>query len=394
MRSLNADRPAVSPVLNVVALVVFASTLFTRAVDPVIPQIASDLAVDVRTAALLSTAFTLPYALMQPVLGPLADVLGKTRIMIVSLALACIAALICAVATSFSLVVAMRVVAGIVTGGIFPVGVAIVADRVPMERRQVAIGRVLAAAFTGNLAGSTISGVVGDLVSWRGVFASFGLVTAIIALVALRGRSTDAATRFDFAAIPANYRSIFANPRAKICFGSVFVEGIFLHGLFPYVAILLLMAGEPRASIAGLMIAGFAFGGILYTFAVGMMLARLSERSLMLAGGALVVIAMGVVAIGAPWPVELVAFVVMGFGFYSMHACIQLHVTELSTTARGSAMALHSSSFFLGQATGPVVYGFGIAHIGSTAMIGIGAIAIFGVALFCARYLAARSPPS
>ena len=47
---------------------VFAQTLFTRAVDPVIPQIAKDLVIDVKTAALLATAYTLPYALVQPVL--------------------------------------------------------------------------------------------------------------------------------------------------------------------------------------------------------------------------------------------------------------------------------------------------------------------------------------
>jgi MFS transporter, DHA1 family, inner membrane transport protein len=46
--------------------VVFAQTVFTRAVDPVIPMIAEDLAIDVKTAALLSSAYTFPYALVQP----------------------------------------------------------------------------------------------------------------------------------------------------------------------------------------------------------------------------------------------------------------------------------------------------------------------------------------
>jgi len=44
-------------------------------------MIAGDLAVDVRTAALLSSAFTLPYALVQPVLGVTGDLIGKTRLM-------------------------------------------------------------------------------------------------------------------------------------------------------------------------------------------------------------------------------------------------------------------------------------------------------------------------
>ena len=63
------------------AFVVFATSLFMRSVDPVIPQIAHGLASTPTTAALLSTGFTLPYALMQPVLGALADMLSKTRLM-------------------------------------------------------------------------------------------------------------------------------------------------------------------------------------------------------------------------------------------------------------------------------------------------------------------------
>jgi predicted MFS family arabinose efflux permease len=59
--------------------VVFAQTLFTRAVDPVIPMIAGDLAIDVKTAALLSSAYTFPYALVQPALGVTGDFFGMTR---------------------------------------------------------------------------------------------------------------------------------------------------------------------------------------------------------------------------------------------------------------------------------------------------------------------------
>ena len=51
----------------------------------------------------------------------------------------------------------------------------------------------------------------------------------------------------------------------------------------------------------------------------------------------------------------------LGFGFYMLHGCIQIYVTELAPAARGSAMALHSFFFFLGQAVGPIVYGVGLA---------------------------------
>ena len=171
----------IPPVLKIVYLVVFASTLFSRIVEPVVPQIAADLLVDLNTAALLSTAFTLPYALMQPVLGTAADFFGKTRLMNLSLLIVAITALICAVATSFSVVVAMRIAAGLTAGGVFPVAMALIGDLVPMQQRQVAIGRLLAVGLTGNVVGAGIAGVIGDVFGWRGifvVFGTFGLISA------------------------------------------------------------------------------------------------------------------------------------------------------------------------------------------------------------------------
>src|SRR5260370_40832585 len=112
MATRDDSQRAIPPVLKIVGLVVFASTLFTRAVDPLIPKIAADLAIDVKTAALLSTAFTFPYALVQPVLGAFGDHFGKTRLMNLCLMAVALAALVCAVAMSFRLLIAMRVLPG------------------------------------------------------------------------------------------------------------------------------------------------------------------------------------------------------------------------------------------------------------------------------------------
>ena len=79
---------------------------------------------------------------------------------------------------------------------------------------------------------------------------------------------------------------MFADPRAKICFGSVFFEGIVIHGMFPYVALLLLAAGQTHSSYAGLVIAGFGLGGIIYSLALPFLVLRVTERQLMLSGAA------------------------------------------------------------------------------------------------------------
>ena len=79
-----------------------------RSVDPVIPQIAHGLNVEPATAALLSTAFTLPYALVQPVLGALADMFSKARLMLLCMLIVAIATLACGFATNFETCCAAR----------------------------------------------------------------------------------------------------------------------------------------------------------------------------------------------------------------------------------------------------------------------------------------------
>jgi MFS transporter, DHA1 family, inner membrane transport protein len=374
--------------------VVFAQTLFTRAVDPVIPMIADDLTIDVKTAALLSTAYTFPYALVQPPLGVTGDFFGKTRLMNLCVLVVALSALVCAVATTFSLLVVMRIAAGLVAGGVFPVALALIGDLVPVHQRQVAIGRLLAVGLTGNLVGASIAGVIGDVFGWRGVFAilgSFGFIVAIAAFFAFPGVATPPPAPFHRVAVLANFRSIFADPRAKVCFTSVFFEAVFIHGLFPYVALLLLAIGKTRASVAGLLIATFAVGGVLYSLSVPVLIARVRERHLMVAGGALAAAALVFIALHVPWIWQIAIYAMFGFGFYLLHSCIQVHVTELSQTARGAAASLHSSFFYLGQAVGPVIYGYGFAHGGPEPSIFVGAAVVMAVGIACSRLLRHRT---
>jgi predicted MFS family arabinose efflux permease len=365
----------------------------------VVPQIAADLLVDVKTAALLSTAFTLPYALTQPVLGTIADFAGKTRLMNMSLLIVSIAALICAVANDFTLVFAMRVLAGLTAGGVFPVAMALVGDLVPIHQRQIMIGRLLAVGLTGNVLGAAIAGVIGDLFGWRGIFAvigGFGLIITIAAFYILRSFPVPKPRpKFNLAAVKANYQGIFADPRAKFCFGSVFFEGIFIHGIFPYVAILLLVSGEARASIAGVVIGAFGLGGVIYSLSVPALVAHFTERRLMLIGGGLAAASLAFAALHFPWGAQVAIFGIFGFGFYLLHGCIQVHVTDLSSTARGAATSAHSSFFFMGQAAGPVVYGVGYSHGSLEWLMFLGAAVVMVIALICAKYLRFRraQPP-
>ena len=381
--------------LNLIALVVFASSLFIRSTDPVIPQIAQGLFVEPRTAALLSTAFTLPYALVQPLLGALADMFSKPRLMLMCLATLTLATFISGVAPNFEVLIAGRVIAGLASGGVVPIAFALVGDQVPLNERQVAMGRLLFAIMTGNVLGATCAGFVGDLVGWRGVFITTGAVGVIAMIAALPGFRgfKEAGGRFDLSALGPSYRTIFRNPLAKICFGAVFLEAVFMYGVFPHIANMMHAAGITLASIAGVVIAGFGIGGALYGVTVSRLLPLLGERWMMRLGGAAMGFCLLVIAATLPWPVEFANFALLGFGFYSLHAVIQIYASELAPSARGSAMALHSFFFFMGQALGPIVYGLSLATVGIRPMLVVGAVVLVGVGLTCAHFLR-REPVS
>lgn len=376
-------------VLTVLAFVVFASSMFSRAVDPIVPQIAEGLGTDAATAALLSTAYALPFAMVQPVLGALADMFNKTKLVLICLAIVAVATIAGALVTSFPLMVATRVLAGIGGGGLVPIAFAILGDLVPVKERQVAMGRLLFAIMSGNLLGATVSGAIGDLFGWRMVFtvmAVLGFTVLVIAVPGFRGVGQRGGG-FNLASMQSGYRSIFSNPLAKFCFIVVFIEGALMYGVFPHLAALFHDVGETRSSIPGLVIGGFAIGGVFYSLRVGWLLRTFGESWMMRIGGLLMGLTIAFIALRAPWQADVVDFAVLGLAFYMLHGVIQIYASELAPAARGSAMALHSFFYFLGQAAGPALYNLGFGVVGVTAMLACSGVVLLINGLVAAHFL-------
>ena len=380
-----------------VSLIAFGCTLFSRTVDPIVPQIAAGLDVLPTTAALLASAYALPYALVQPALGALADVFGKARLMVICLAIGIVTTLAAAAAVNFAQLMLARVLVGAVSGGVFPAAVAIVGDKFPMAQRQVAIGRVVAAGMLGNLLGASVAGLVGDLWSWRGAFIVTGIIAAAT-LLPVRRFLHD--TRDEPTAPPklstmlANYHVVLTNPLAKVCFGAVFFDSLLVFGLFPYTGTILEAQGETSATIAGIIIAVFGIGAIVYSAIVRRLLTLMSDRWLMASGGLVVAVCLLVIPFHPPWPVLALNFLIMGVAFFMLHGSIQVYVTELAPAARASAMAAHSTSFFLGMAAGPLFYGAGFPQFGMAWTFAISAAGMAAVGVWAALALRhSRSVP-
>ena len=167
---------------------------------------------------------------------------------------------------------------------------ALIGDLVPVKERQVAIGRLLLAILTGNLLGASIAGVIGDVFGWRGVFFALGgfgtlaLALAFLGVPGLHGERGPLRAHRNGPGFPRHLRATLA-PRSALarCFwrrSSSTAVSLRRDLLRP--------AGEARASIAGMVIAGFGVGGAIYGLTLSRLLALLRETRMMLVGGAVI----------------------------------------------------------------------------------------------------------
>jgi predicted MFS family arabinose efflux permease len=372
------------PVFLVFAVSAFASGFALRTIDPLVIPIAHHFAVTPSAAALLSTAYALPYALAQPFLGPLGDRFGKRRCIQVCIALLAVALLLGAIAPTFEWLMATRIAAGIVAGGLIPLVLAGLGDAYDMSERQVMIGRMLVAIITGQMLGSTVAGLANDLFGWRSglaVAAATALVAAGLAwfAIAAPARAELAPARVDLS-IAALYGHVFDNPKAIWLYAAVVAEGALIFGAFPFIGQLLIeRTGSSIAtapSRTGFVLGAFGIGGLAYALSVRRVIDLLGVRRMCTVGAVAAALSYAALAVFASWWLDALAMMIAGLSYYMLHNSLQTEATEIAPAARGSAVALFACGLFAGQGIGPLLFGalvhafgFPVALLGSSAGI-------------------------
>jgi MFS transporter, DHA1 family, inner membrane transport protein len=376
--------------LPIIAMGNFAAGLTSRAIDPLLPQIAHELGISIPTAATLAASTAIAFAFVQLPLGAVADLFGKPRLILICLALLGIGNIIGAFTHSFELLLATRVICGAAAGGVFPVAMGLTGDLFPIQQRRIAMSRIMAGALSGNLLGATFSGVLGDLVGWRSVLillGSFILLAWLAVAWGFRGQMKSPRHSIELKIMISNYRRILTHPHARLCYLGVLAEGSCIMGLYPYVAAFLQQLGEPRLSIAGFVIGGYAVGGLIYAGVIKRLLPFFGDNGLMVIGAIFISSQIVIIALGPPWQLQFFNFMLMGFGFYMLHGGFQVFTSEIAPDARASAVSLQAFMFNCGQFAGPLLYGVGLLSIGKVPTLFTAAAVVMTVGLLCSQLL-------
>jgi EmrB/QacA subfamily drug resistance transporter len=166
----------------ILAMGTLAYSLQQTMILPALPAFQERYGVSTSTSAWLLTSFLLSSAISTPLLGRLGDMYGKARMLLVALVVFGVGSLLSAVAGSFAVVVAGRVVQG--TGAaILPLAIGIVRDELPRERVAVGIGTLSSMLGIGGAAALVLAGLLVEHVGLSWLFWSALVVTVPAAVL-------------------------------------------------------------------------------------------------------------------------------------------------------------------------------------------------------------------
>ena len=148
-------------------------------VSPALPSIAQTLSVLPSAAAIVLTAYLVPYGALQPVCGSLGDRFGRLRLLRVIVLGLAVGTFACSAVPTLPALVAARILTGCFAAGIISVSQAFVGDTVGAARRAGAVGILMGITFTGQGLSAGLGGILTDVVGWRAAFASFGALALV-----------------------------------------------------------------------------------------------------------------------------------------------------------------------------------------------------------------------
>ena len=375
--------------LPVLSLAAFLSGSGMRVADPLLSAIASGFGATIQAAAAVVAAFTFAYGLAQPVLGPVGDRVGKLRLIAACMALFGAATLTSAAAPGLEALVALRALAGAFAGGLIPVAIALIGDTTPYAERQATLGRFMTGMVLANLAAAPLSGIAGDVVGWRPVFAALGIAALVAAVPLWRtARAIGPPQRHAAGSMFARYLALLALPAARRLLLLAGMEGAVAFAAPPFVGAFLVEGYGVSYSAAGLVLGAAGLGALLYTRFAGRLVARFGERGLLTGGGVGLVVWLGAVALAPPAPWLVAASFLGGLSLACFHGVLQARGSEMAPESRATGMAAFAFALFVGQALGAAAAGLALPVLGFR---GLFAAAAAGMA---ALALAARLGPA
>ncbi|MBT1002171.1 MFS transporter [Paenarthrobacter sp. DKR-5] len=337
-----------------------------------LPEVARDFGVSEATAGYLISGYALSVAVGAVLITAAVTRLNRKKVLLGLMVLFIAGNLVSAVAATYPLMLAGRIIAALCHGAFFGIGAVVAADLVAPTRRAGAIALMFAGLTSANVLGVPIGTLLGQNLGWRSTFWAITAIGVVaFAGIALLVPSTPGSSAAG--SLRSEVRA-FRRPQVWLSIAVTVLGYGGMFGGFTYIAFTLTEVSGFAASTVPWLLVVFGAGLFVGNFAGG----RAADRNLpltltvLLVGLAAVLVVFAITA-GNQAAVIACLFLMGSFGFATVPG-LQMRILHYASEAPTLASGANIAAFNVGNALGAWVGGLGIAAgLGFTSPLWAGA---------------------
>lgn len=341
-------------------------------IGPALPAVAEAFSVSSGRAGLVITAYAVPGVVAAPLVGALADRLGRRPVVFGSTLLYGLTGIAVALVPTdaFLAVLALRALQGVVGGSILAsLALTLASDYFDGLRRNAAVGYVSAAVTVSAAVVPLVGGALAA-VSWRAVFLAYGASVLIAVLVVLSLPEPSATAESDPPAL-ADLRGAVPTGRAVGVYGAAFVGyGLFFGGLLTATPFVLADEFTLSPGRIGALLTAASLVGAAVALGNGRLARSRSSLDLLVLAFPAYGVGLLLAGVGPSLLVLGVGLATFTVGHGLLQPSLAAVVSELGPPrARGALMSLRTSVILASQAVAPLAFTAPSALVGGTRVL-------------------------
>lgn len=388
VRSAHPPSRSLPTIIAVLAFAVAVIVATEFIVVGVLPMMARDLRVTIDGAGRLVTWFALSSAILGPPLTLAASRVGARLLLVLALITFALGNLTVAVAPSYTILVAVRIVQGAALPPFISVGIAAVAGMAERGREGRAVALVHVGMVVGAVLAMPSAVFVADFAGWPTSFVALAVLalTATVLLYASfpQGRDRPRPSVRAQAALIA--RPSF---QAHLLLSALLFTAMF--AAYTYIAAFLESIAGFSGQAVAVALVGFGIAGLLGNWIAGRAVDRDPTRATAGAAVTLMVVMPALSVAGGTPAVLIPLLAIWGATHAASFLICQVRVMLAGANAPELATALNISACNLGIALGAAAGGAVVERHGVQA-IGFGSAAVAALALVVAGWIVKRAP--
>jgi MFS family permease len=369
-----------------IAAVAFVTTTDVLLVTPAFPAMGTAFGISETRASLVVTAYAIPSVFLAPVVGYLADRIGRRPVLVTCLSVFGVAGSLITVVPTFRAVLLLRATQGIAAGSILSsLALTLVGDYFVNEGHDRMMGLTVAAVSVGAAVYPTLGGYLAGI-SWRAPFAVYlvCLPLAVVAYLVLDGGSTERSTETDY--LGTAVRELPFGRMART-YGLLAVGFTVMFGGIYVLLPLYLQAEFELTSVEAGVIGSFVLGTTAVTsIQSGRFRRRLDRGERLTLGFGAFGVGTGTIGASVALPIFGVALVAVGIGLGVMIPTLFAIISDLAPDRlRAGVMSLRTTTVGITQTVGPVVFTLSSGLVGYRSVFVAAGVVLLGTTLLVVR---------